>query len=106
CWPGFLFIILGADSAADRSAGILAVGQPGVSPGEGFLCRQDARWPHSQDGYAPSCYTGRLMRHKHSDYMHWSKTQSRARFNLASRVRADSRCCTLSASEREALSAP
>jgi len=22
------------------------------------------------------------MRHKHSDYMHWSKTQSRARFNL------------------------
>ena len=24
-----------------------------------------------------------LMRHKHSDYMYWSKTQSRARFNLA-----------------------
>jgi aspartate/methionine/tyrosine aminotransferase len=23
------------------------------------------------------------MRHKHSDYMHWSKTQSRSRFNLA-----------------------
>jgi aspartate/methionine/tyrosine aminotransferase len=23
------------------------------------------------------------MRHKHSDYMHWSKTQSQARFNLA-----------------------
>jgi aspartate/methionine/tyrosine aminotransferase len=23
------------------------------------------------------------MRHKHSDYMHWSKTQSRARFNLS-----------------------
>src|SRR5690348_2465691 len=23
------------------------------------------------------------MRHKHSDYMHWSKTRSRARFNLA-----------------------
>ena len=23
------------------------------------------------------------MRHKHSDYIHWSKTQSRARFNLA-----------------------
>src|SRR6266567_5481996 len=23
------------------------------------------------------------MRHNHSDYMHWSKTQSRARFNLA-----------------------
>jgi aspartate/methionine/tyrosine aminotransferase len=23
------------------------------------------------------------MRHRHSDYMHWSKTQSRARFNLA-----------------------
>ena len=23
------------------------------------------------------------MRHKHSDYMHWAKTQSRARFNLA-----------------------
>src|SRR2546427_8241989 len=23
------------------------------------------------------------MRHKHSDYMHWSKTQSRTRFNLA-----------------------
>src|SRR5438132_10132057 len=23
------------------------------------------------------------MTHKHSDYMHWSKTQSRARFNLA-----------------------
>src|SRR5438874_5680246 len=27
--------------------------------------------------------TSTLMRHKHSDYMHWSKTQSRARFNLA-----------------------
>ena len=25
----------------------------------------------------------KLMRHKHSAYMHWSKTQSRARFNLA-----------------------
>jgi aspartate/methionine/tyrosine aminotransferase len=25
----------------------------------------------------------RFMRHKQSDYMHWSKTQSRARFNLA-----------------------
>src|SRR5216117_4270202 len=24
-----------------------------------------------------------LMRHKHSAYMHWSKTQSRVRFNLA-----------------------
>src|SRR5207245_3855112 len=24
-----------------------------------------------------------FMKHKHSDYMHWSKTQSRARFNLA-----------------------
>ncbi len=24
-----------------------------------------------------------VMRHKHSDYMHWSKTRSRARFNLA-----------------------
>jgi aspartate/methionine/tyrosine aminotransferase len=24
-----------------------------------------------------------IMRHKHSDYMYWSKTQSRARFNLA-----------------------
>src|SRR5439155_18446960 len=24
-----------------------------------------------------------FMRHKHSEYMHWSKTQSRARFNLA-----------------------
>src|SRR5580700_10495963 len=23
------------------------------------------------------------MRHRHSDYMHWAKTQSRARFNLA-----------------------
>src|SRR5436189_201210 len=23
------------------------------------------------------------MRHKHSDYMHWSTTRSRARFNLA-----------------------
>src|ERR1051325_6004250 len=23
------------------------------------------------------------MRHRHSDYMHWSKTESRARFNLA-----------------------
>src|SRR5437588_4889876 len=23
------------------------------------------------------------MRHKHSDYMHWAKTTSRARFNLA-----------------------
>src|SRR6266705_4436935 len=27
--------------------------------------------------------TSLFMRHKHSDYMHWSKTQSRARFNLA-----------------------
>jgi aspartate/methionine/tyrosine aminotransferase len=27
--------------------------------------------------------TGAFMRQKHSDYMHWSKTQSRARFNLA-----------------------
>src|SRR5215472_12828714 len=27
--------------------------------------------------------TSTFMRHKHSDYMHWSKTQSRARFNLA-----------------------
>jgi aspartate/methionine/tyrosine aminotransferase len=27
--------------------------------------------------------TSPLMRHKHSDYMHWSKTQSQARFNLA-----------------------
>src|SRR5882672_10304541 len=27
--------------------------------------------------------THAFMRHKHSDYMHWSKTQSRARFNLA-----------------------
>src|SRR5216110_3395336 len=27
--------------------------------------------------------TTTFMRHKHSDYMHWSKTQSRARFNLA-----------------------
>src|SRR6266513_910340 len=27
--------------------------------------------------------TRAFMRHKHSDYMHWSKTQSRARFNLA-----------------------
>src|SRR5678815_2622296 len=27
--------------------------------------------------------TNARMRHKHSDYMHWSKTQSRARFNLA-----------------------
>src|SRR5437667_7995123 len=27
--------------------------------------------------------TRTFMRHKHSDYMHWSKTQSRARFNLA-----------------------
>jgi aspartate/methionine/tyrosine aminotransferase len=35
---------------------------------------------HSQDG----CVTLHLLvRHKHSDYMHWSKTQSRARFNLA-----------------------
>ena len=25
----------------------------------------------------------RIMRHRHSDYMHWAKTQSRARFNLA-----------------------
>src|SRR6266566_4825361 len=24
-----------------------------------------------------------FMKHRHSDYMHWSKTQSRARFNLA-----------------------
>ena len=24
-----------------------------------------------------------IMRHKHSDYMHWAKTQSKARFNLA-----------------------
>jgi len=27
--------------------------------------------------------TRTFMRHRHSDYMHWSKTQSRARFNLA-----------------------
>src|SRR5438874_4356663 len=27
--------------------------------------------------------TRTFMRHKHSDYMHWTKTQSRARFNLA-----------------------
>src|SRR5947208_3828173 len=27
--------------------------------------------------------TRTFMRHKHSDYMHWSKTQSHARFNLA-----------------------
>src|SRR6266487_962010 len=27
--------------------------------------------------------TSTRMKHKHSDYMHWSKTQSRARFNLA-----------------------
>src|SRR5438067_2673317 len=27
--------------------------------------------------------TRTFMRHKHSDYMQWSKTQSRARFNLA-----------------------
>src|SRR5436189_6437313 len=27
--------------------------------------------------------TSTFMRRKHSDYMHWSKTQSRARFNLA-----------------------
>src|SRR5256714_6842092 len=27
--------------------------------------------------------TRAFMRHKHSDYMHWPKTQSRARFNLA-----------------------
>src|SRR5438046_5631881 len=27
--------------------------------------------------------TSTLMGHKHSDYMHWSKTQSLARFNLA-----------------------
>src|SRR4029077_1251613 len=27
--------------------------------------------------------TSRSMTHKQSDYMHWSKTQSRARFNLA-----------------------
>src|SRR5205814_2093386 len=27
--------------------------------------------------------TSGIMTHKHSDYMHWSKTQSRARFNLA-----------------------
>src|SRR5438874_11172415 len=27
--------------------------------------------------------THAFMRHKHSDYMHWSKTQSHARFNLA-----------------------
>ena len=59
------------------------MGQPGVSLGESFLGREDARRLHSQDGYAPSCYTGRFMRHKHSDYMQWSKTQSRARFNLA-----------------------
>src|SRR3954468_20874832 len=48
-------------------------------PGELIVDRQDA----TQDGCAPSCYTEQLMRHKHSDYMHWSKTQSRARFNLA-----------------------
>src|SRR5215469_1096332 len=27
--------------------------------------------------------TSTFMRYKHSDYMHWAKTQSRARFNLA-----------------------
>jgi aspartate/methionine/tyrosine aminotransferase len=36
-----------------------------------FVCQTDYHQPR------------RLMKHKHSDYMHWSKTQSRARFNLA-----------------------
>ena len=35
------------------------------------------------------------MRHKHSDYMHWSKTQSRARFNLATSGVASFPLCDL-----------
>ncbi len=35
------------------------------------------------------------MRHKHSDYMHWSKTQSRARFNLATSGVAPFSLCEL-----------
>ena len=35
------------------------------------------------------------MRHKHSDYMHWSKTQSRARFNLATSGVASFPLCEL-----------
>src|SRR5437867_5019685 len=36
-----------------------------------------------------------FMRHKHSDYMHWSKTQSRARFNLATSGVASFPLCDL-----------
>src|SRR5258707_7436800 len=35
------------------------------------------------------------MRHKHSDYMQWSKTQSRARFNLATSGVASFPLCEL-----------
>src|SRR5215475_55037 len=35
------------------------------------------------------------MRHKHSDYMHWSKTQSHARFNLATSGVASFPVCEL-----------
>jgi aspartate/methionine/tyrosine aminotransferase len=38
-----------------------------------------------------------FMRHKHSDYMHWSKTQSRARYNLATSGAAAFPLCELPA---------
>jgi aspartate/methionine/tyrosine aminotransferase len=70
----------------------LPVGQPGVPPGETFLWQ--ARCPPAPTAKmavllrVPADLIIRVtlddfMRHKHSDYMHWSKTQSRAQFNLA-----------------------
>src|SRR5262249_29948173 len=41
------------------------------------------------------------MRHKHSDYMHWSKTQSHARFNLATSGVALCPVCELSIDLKE-----
>jgi aspartate/methionine/tyrosine aminotransferase len=41
------------------------------------------------------------MRHKHSDYMQWSKTQSRARFNLATSGVAPFSLCELSIDLKE-----
>jgi hypothetical protein len=45
-------------AVAFRSTGILPVGQPGVSPGEGSAAGKNAWRPYSQDGCAPWCYTG------------------------------------------------
>ncbi len=71
----------------------MPVGQPDVSPGFGYFVRQ-ARCPPGPTAkmavflHLPARLTIRVtlhsfMTHKHSDYMHWSKTQSRAPFNLA-----------------------